>query len=136
MSMSLTLHISCHPGSTLEATAGPSTPLRFLLIAGKPIGEPIVQHGPFVMNTQVSGASPCRGLRPRATWAGLHMPVGVPASMRYWWLLQLGSMHWHRGDVTWIIASGCCAQAEIMQAFNDYASGRLQDPNDNVWAAA
>ncbi|EFJ46046.1 hypothetical protein VOLCADRAFT_81996 [Volvox carteri f. nagariensis] len=26
--------------------------VRFLLIAGKPIGEPIVQHGPFVMNTE------------------------------------------------------------------------------------
>lgn len=26
--------------------------LRFLLIAGQPIGEPIVQHGPSVMNTQ------------------------------------------------------------------------------------
>lgn len=27
-------------------------PSRALLIAGRPLGEPIVQHGPFVMNTQ------------------------------------------------------------------------------------
>lgn len=49
--------------------------LRFLLIAGIPIGEPIVQHGPFVMNTK----------------------------------------------------------EEIMQAFADYRSGMLQNPDDNIW---
>lgn len=27
-------------------------PCRFLLVAGKPIGESVVQHGPFVMNTE------------------------------------------------------------------------------------
>ncbi len=58
MNVSPTLLVLQRPGSTLEATAGPSTPLRFLLIAGKPIGEPIVQHGPFVMNTQVSDTGP------------------------------------------------------------------------------
>lgn len=37
-------------GSLVSLTAGDQG-ARMLLIAGKPIGEPIVQYGPFVMNT-------------------------------------------------------------------------------------
>ncbi|MDH3468447.1 MAG: hypothetical protein OES26_21515 [Gammaproteobacteria bacterium] len=36
------------------------SPARFLLIAGKPIGEPIVREGPFVMNTKAEIASAIR----------------------------------------------------------------------------
>lgn len=38
-------------GARLEATAGPAG-ARCLLLAARPIGEPIVQYGPFVMNTR------------------------------------------------------------------------------------
>ncbi|KAK9826662.1 hypothetical protein WJX74_008539 [Apatococcus lobatus] len=39
-------------GDHVEATSEAEDGMRFLLLAGRPIGEPIVQYGPFVMNTQ------------------------------------------------------------------------------------
>jgi redox-sensitive bicupin YhaK (pirin superfamily) len=38
-------------GDEVRVTAGPAG-LRFLLVAGRPIQEPVAWHGPIVMNTQ------------------------------------------------------------------------------------
>jgi len=38
-------------GDRVEVTAG-ADGARFLLLAARPLGEPVVQHGPFVMNTR------------------------------------------------------------------------------------
>lgn len=45
-----TLVIFNDDGEEIEVIADEE--VRFLLVGGKPIGEPIVQRGPFVMNTQ------------------------------------------------------------------------------------
>lgn len=39
------------PGNEIRISAGPSG-ARFLLLAAKPLNEPVVQYGPFVMNTR------------------------------------------------------------------------------------
>jgi redox-sensitive bicupin YhaK (pirin superfamily) len=38
-------------GETIAVAAGENG-ARFILLAGRPLGEPIVQYGPFVMNTR------------------------------------------------------------------------------------
>ncbi|TKY46973.1 Pirin protein [Spatholobus suberectus] len=40
------------PGNGLEAWNKSSKILRFILVGAEPLGEPLVQFGPFVMNTQ------------------------------------------------------------------------------------
>ncbi|KAL8486939.1 hypothetical protein ACS0TY_023579 [Phlomoides rotata] len=40
------------PGDGLSAWNKSLNPLRFILVGGEPLNEPVVQHGPFVMNTQ------------------------------------------------------------------------------------
>jgi redox-sensitive bicupin YhaK (pirin superfamily) len=39
-------------GSTLQVTAAKDSFLKCLVLGGAPIGEPVVSHGPFVMNTE------------------------------------------------------------------------------------
>lgn len=48
-------------GDAIELVA--HAPARVLLVAGRPLGEPIVQHGPFVMNTAEEIAQTLRDLR-------------------------------------------------------------------------
>ena len=38
-------------GDRFDMAAG-AEGARFILVAGRPIGEPVVQYGPFVMNTR------------------------------------------------------------------------------------
>ncbi|PAN44047.1 hypothetical protein PAHAL_9G013000 [Panicum hallii] len=40
------------PGDGLSVWNRSGAPLRFALVGGQPLGEPVVQHGPFVMNSR------------------------------------------------------------------------------------
>jgi len=49
-------------GDVVRASAGTS-PVRFLLVSGAPLGEPIARYGPFVMNTRAEIEQALRDLR-------------------------------------------------------------------------
>lgn len=46
-----TLFVPGSDNNTLEVVAG-AQGVRFVMMSGKPVNEPIVQYGPFVMNTK------------------------------------------------------------------------------------
>ena len=64
-------------GDTLTLEASPNAPFDVVLLGGEPIGEPVEQYGPFVMNTRAElaqamedfqrgrlGTVPANGIRP------------------------------------------------------------------------
>jgi quercetin 2,3-dioxygenase len=45
-------HLAVFSDGEVVTVKTTETPVRFLLLAGKPLGEPVARYGPFVMNTK------------------------------------------------------------------------------------
>ena len=64
------------PDAEVELIAGPG-PVEFLLLQARPIAEPVVQHGPFVMNSQ-AGIQQAFADYQRTRFGGWPWPVSDP----------------------------------------------------------
>ena len=73
--------IELRAGVEVELINDDDAEAEFLLLQGKPIGEPVAQHGPFVMNTQAEIAQTMEDYR-RTQFGGWPWPDGAPVHGR------------------------------------------------------
>jgi redox-sensitive bicupin YhaK (pirin superfamily) len=72
--------IEVHAGSAIELRSG-SQGAQLLLLQGRPIGEPVVQHGPFVMNTRAEIEQTMQDFR-KTRFGGWPWPTQAPVHSR------------------------------------------------------
>lgn len=72
--------VEVHAGTAIELRSGPRG-AELLLLQGRPIGEPVVQHGPFVMNTQAEIQQTMEDYR-RTHFGGWPWPSQAPVHPR------------------------------------------------------
>jgi len=78
--------IALHPDAPVELACGEEGEAEFLLLQGRPLGEPVAQYGPFVMNTQAEIVQAVEDYR-RTRFGGWPWPedgpVHGPAPQRF-----------------------------------------------------